>query len=101
MSECADLSRARALAFGPFRLLPVERVLLEGERPVRLGSRALEILLALLERSGEVVGKNELMARVWPKIVVEEAALRVHVSALRKALGCGQGGLRYVENVTG
>ena len=87
--------------FGPFRLAPLQRVLFEGGRPVRLGSRSLEILLVLVERAGELVGTDEIMARVWPNMVVEEATLRVHLSALRKALGHGRNGARYVENVTG
>src|SRR5215471_21115181 len=87
------------LAFGTFRLLPVQRVLLDGDQPIRLGSRAFEILFALIERSGDVVGKEELLARVWPDTVVEEATLRVHIAALRKVLGSDSG--RYVENVSG
>src|ERR1700730_6665303 len=85
------------LTFGPFRLLPVKRVLQEGERPVRVGGRALDILLALVERPGELVSKEELIARVWPNIAIEEATLRVHIAGLRKVLG----GNRYIENVTG
>ncbi len=54
----------RAIAFGPFRLFPKQRLLLEGDKPVRLGSRALDILIALAERAGDVVAKDELMARV-------------------------------------
>ena len=88
------------LAFGGFRLLPVQRVLLEGDQPIRLGSRAFEILFALIERSGDIVGKEELIARVWPNTVVEEATLRVHIAALRKVLGSDSSG-RYVENVSG
>jgi len=91
----------QVFAFGPFRLLPVQRVLMEGAHPLRLGSRALEILFALVERHGEVITKMELLSRVWPNSVVEEATLRVHIAALRKALGDGQAGVRYVENVTG
>ena len=90
----------QAVAFGSFRLLPVQRVLLEDERPVHLGGRALDILLALVERAGEVVGKDELIARAWPNTVAGEAALRVNVAALRKVLG-GESGTRYVENVSG
>jgi predicted ATPase/DNA-binding winged helix-turn-helix (wHTH) protein len=76
-------------------------VLQEGERPVRLGSRSLEILFVLVERAGELVRTDEIIARVWPNMVVEEATLRVHLSALRKALGHRQNGARYVENVAG
>jgi predicted ATPase/DNA-binding winged helix-turn-helix (wHTH) protein len=91
----------RVVSFGPFRLLSGQRVLMEGEKRIRLGSRALEILLLLVERAGELVGRHELIDRVWPNIVVDEAALRVHIAALRKVLGDGQGGVRYVENMVG
>jgi predicted ATPase/DNA-binding winged helix-turn-helix (wHTH) protein len=91
----------RATSFGPFRLLAAQRLLLEGDKPVRLGSRAFDILAALVEHAGEVVGKEELIARVWPKTFVEEANLKIQVSALRRALGDGQGGHRYVVTVTG
>jgi predicted ATPase/DNA-binding winged helix-turn-helix (wHTH) protein len=89
------------LCFGRFRLDPVKHELCEGGKPARLGSRALEILIALAERSGQVVSKNELLARVWPKSVVQESTLRVHIAALRKALGDGEYGTRYVENYSG
>ena len=97
----ASASRERAFSFGPFRLLPSRQLLLEGERPVRLGNRSLEILTALVERPGELVTKAELMARVWPGIVVEEANLRVQITALRKALGEGRPGHRYVASISG
>lgn len=89
------------LQFGPFRLLPQQQLLLRTNTPQRLGSRAREILLALVERAGEIVEKGELIARVWPNTIVVEGALRVHINSLRKALGCGKSGVRYVENVTG
>jgi predicted ATPase/DNA-binding winged helix-turn-helix (wHTH) protein len=97
----AGVAGGQVLQFGPFRLDPLQRVLREGERPISLGSRALEILLVLVERAGELVGKNEIMALVWPNMAAEEATLRVHLAALRKALGDGQSGARYVQNVTG
>src|SRR5262249_15478679 len=58
------------LSFGPFRLLPTQFLLLEGDQPVPLGSRALEILMVLLERPGELISKQDLMARVWPNVFV-------------------------------
>ena len=67
---------------------------MEGSKPVRIGSRALEILLALVERSGELVGKEELRARVWPETFVEESNLKVNVAALRRTLGDGRGASR-------
>src|SRR3982075_2227284 len=90
-----------AICFGPFRLSTTERVLEKEGIPVRLGSRALDILVALVERPAEVVTKKELFARVWPDLVVDEGNLRYHVSALRKALAEGGSGLRYVTNVSG
>jgi|SRR5580692_10509817 DNA-binding winged helix-turn-helix (wHTH) protein len=87
--------------FGPFRLSATERILKKGGVPVRLGSRALDILIALVERPAEVVTKKELFARVWPDLLVDEGSLRYHVSALRKALDDGQSATRYVANVSG
>ena len=91
----------RAISFGPFRLLAARRLLLEGDNPVRLGSRAFDILAALVERPGEVVDKKDLIARAWPQTFVEDANLKIQVSALRRALGDGQGGHRYVVTVPG
>jgi predicted ATPase/DNA-binding winged helix-turn-helix (wHTH) protein len=90
-----------ALSFGPFRLLRTQKLLLEGDRPIRLGSRALELLIALVSRAGELVGKDELMGLVWPRTVVEENSLRVQLAALRKVLGDGQVGTRYIVNHPG
>jgi len=91
----------RALSFGSFEVRPGERVLTEDGRPVPLGSRALDILVTLIERAGQVVGKDELMAQVWPSTVVEEATLRVHIAALRRHLREGRAGQRYIVNVAG
>lgn len=92
---------APRLAFGPFVVVPAERLLLEGGRHVRVGSRALDILIVLLARAGEVVPKNELMSAAWPSLHVEEANLRVHIGALRKVLGDHASGIRFIENVPG
>jgi DNA-binding winged helix-turn-helix (wHTH) protein len=89
------------VAFGSFRLLPAQFLLLEGDKPVHLGSRALEILVVLLERPGELVSKQELMGRVWPNIFVEPANLTVHISALRRTLRDGCDGNRFIINVPG
>jgi DNA-binding winged helix-turn-helix (wHTH) protein len=89
------------VSFGPFRLLRTQFLLLEDDKPVPLGSRALEILVALLERPGELVSKHDLMARVWPDVFVEPANLTVHMSALRRALRDGQGGNRFIINIPG
>lgn len=89
------------LGFGPFRLLPSRRLLLRGDEPVRLGARAVELLIALVERAGELLSRQELETRAWPRTVVEETSLRVHVSALRRALQDGVDGARYITNVPG
>ena len=94
----SDLSE-QAVHFGPYRIHPRQRLVLEAGRPLRLGRRAVEILLILLEQAGNVVSKQELIARVWPKSVVEDGNLRVHMAALRKALGDGQAGQRYIVTV--
>src|SRR5271155_3580826 len=97
----ATISGESAISFGPFRFVAARRLLLEGDKPVRLGSRAFDILTALVERAGEVVSKDELIARAWPATYVEEANLKIQVSALRRARGDGQGDNRYVVNVVG
>jgi DNA-binding response OmpR family regulator len=74
------------VSFGPFRLLPTQFLLLEGDKPVPLGSRALEILIVLLEGPGELISKQDLMARVWPNVSVGPENLTVHISALRRTL---------------
>jgi predicted ATPase/DNA-binding winged helix-turn-helix (wHTH) protein len=85
--------------FLDFALLPSERALLHGEQRVPLGSRAYDVLLALVERAGRLVSKEELIALVWPDTVVEEGNLRVQVSALRKALREEHHGQLCIENL--
>jgi DNA-binding winged helix-turn-helix (wHTH) protein len=80
-------STGEALEFGRYRLLLRQRQLLADGVPVELGARAFELLLALLEADGSLVGKNELLRRVWPDIVVSEENLKVQVFNLRRALG--------------
>src|SRR5258705_5149513 len=73
--------------FGRFELQPGERRLLDSGTPVRLRPHAFDLLVALVERSGRLVTKDELLERVWSKVIVEENTLQAHVSALRKILG--------------
>ena len=89
------------ISFGPFRLLPARRLLLEGDAPVSLGSRALDLLIALAERPGEVVSKSELIAKVWPHAVVVEGNLKLHIAELRRALADGQCSNPYISTVCG
>lgn len=96
-----NVQREHDVCFGPFRLLRAERLLERDGSPLAVGGRALDVLVALIERAGEVVGHRELIARVWPDVTVEDGSLRAQVAALRKALGDGQGGARYITNVPG
>ena len=81
-----------AVSLGRFRFDLRRRELERDGLPVRLGSRARDILWVLASANGEVVSKDELMTRVWPGLVVEENTIQVHISALRKALDEGKGG---------
>ena len=75
-----------SVEFGRFRILPHRREVLADGRPIELGGRAYDLLIALIEANGAVVGRNELISRVWPGRVVEEGNLRAQISALRLAL---------------
>ena len=85
--------------FGPFEFDPAQRVLMRAGKPLRIGSRAREILLVLLENAGTIVKKRALIERVWSNTIVSEGAMRVHIAQLRKLLGDAQDGPRYIENV--
>src|SRR5216683_1795493 len=87
------------LKFGPFELAIGERVLRRDGQVLPLGDRALDILTYLADRPGEVIAKQELIDHVWSDVTVEEGSLRVHVAAIRKALGDGQFGNRYIANI--
>jgi DNA-binding winged helix-turn-helix (wHTH) protein len=83
-----------ALEFGRFRILIRRRQLTADGIPVRLGTRAFDLLTVLLEADGSLVAKEELLSRVWPGIYVSEENLKVQISALRKALGKDRGFIR-------
>jgi len=89
------------LSFGPFNLLVNERLLMKEGVPVELGGRALDILIALTSTPNQIVSKKDLLSRVWPDVIVEEGSLRFHMNGLRKALGDGQGGARYITTLPG
>jgi predicted ATPase/DNA-binding winged helix-turn-helix (wHTH) protein len=90
-------STSEVISFGSFRVNRLCRLVEREGEVVPLGSRAFDILACLLEHAGQVVGKAELLRRVWPNSLVEEGSLRFHITALRKALGEG----RYIANVSG
>ena len=89
------------LSFGPFNLVASERLLTKEGVPVELGARALDILIVLISTPNEVVSKKDLMSRVWPDVTVEEGSLRFHMASLRKALGDGKDGARYITTLAG
>jgi predicted ATPase/DNA-binding winged helix-turn-helix (wHTH) protein len=91
----------RKLKFGPFELSIGERTLRRDGVVLPLGDRALDILIYLGGRPGEVIAKQELIDHVWSDVNVEEGSLRVHVAAIRKVLGDGQFGNRYIANIKG
>jgi predicted ATPase/DNA-binding winged helix-turn-helix (wHTH) protein len=92
---------ANGLSFGPFHLVVSERLLTKEGVSLELGSRALDILIILLSTPNEVITKKVLMSRVWPDVIVEEGSLRFHMASLRKALGDGKDGARYITTVPG
>ncbi len=79
----------RIYEFGPFQLIPGERQLLRDNQPVPLTPKSFDLLVVLVENSGHLIEKGELMKRIWPDSFVEEANLSVNISALRRALGEG------------
>lgn len=85
------------LLFGEFRLDTGQRQLFRNDAALRLGGRALDLLVTLAEHPGEVLSHGELEARIWPSTIVEDSSLRVHIAVLRRALGKE----RYIANVPG
>lgn len=91
--------RKHIYEFGPFTLIPSERQLLRANHPVSLAGKSFDLLVALVENSGRLVAKEQLLKSIWPDSFVEEANLSVNMSALRRALGEGPDDHRYVETV--
>ncbi|MER9599647.1 winged helix-turn-helix domain-containing protein [Mesorhizobium sp. M0244] len=100
MTATADQTKD-GLSFGPFHLAAGKRLLTREGAPVELGSRALDILIALISTPNEIVGKKDLMSQVWPDVTVEEGSLRFHITRLRKTLGDGKDGARYIATLPG
>ena len=101
IDAAAAAPSGRAVQIGRFTLYPERHVLQRDGEPVRIGSRALSLLIALVEKRGELVSKEALIARVWPETFVEEANLRVHIATLRKVLGDTADPPQYIANVSG
>src|SRR5579875_2401405 len=87
----------KRFAFGPFRLDPTDRRLLRDRKPMPLPPKAFDTLVYLVENSGRLVSREELIQNVWPDSVVEDANLTVNISLLRKALGTRSDGRPYIE----
>lgn len=87
--------------FGPFLLHAAQKRIERNGSPIQLSDRAFDILLTLIIQAGTVVSKSDLMASAWPGVNVDEGSLRVHVAALRKALGDGRAGAKYLSTVSG
>jgi len=97
-----DISTARErLVFGPFSLSPNERLLTKDGEPVEIGGRSFDLLVVLTEQPGRVLSKRELLKRVWSDVVVEDGSLRFHMAGLRKLLGDGTEGARYIATQVG
>jgi predicted ATPase/DNA-binding winged helix-turn-helix (wHTH) protein len=88
-------------AFGPFCLSPTERLLTRDGSPVEMGGRSFDLLVVLTEQPGRVLSKRELLKRVWSDVVVEDGSLRFHMAGLRKLLGDGENGARYIATQVG
>jgi predicted ATPase/DNA-binding winged helix-turn-helix (wHTH) protein len=101
MSQNDGFDTNETVSFGPFRLVPSQRLIERDGSRIQIGDRALDLLIALVEQAGDVVDKTQLINRVWPGVIVDESNLRVHVAALRKALGDGKLGARYIANIQG
>lgn len=89
------------VSFGPFSLSVNERLLTRDGRKIEIGGRSLDLLSVLTEQPGRVLSKRELIKRVWPDVVVEDGSLRFHMANLRKLLGDGEGGARYIATQVG
>jgi predicted ATPase/DNA-binding winged helix-turn-helix (wHTH) protein len=98
--EAAERSR-NVISFGPFSLIAGERLLARAGVPVELSARALDILIALTANPNEAISKRDLLAQVWPDAIVSEGSLRFHIASLRKALGDGEDGARYITTLAG
>jgi predicted ATPase/DNA-binding winged helix-turn-helix (wHTH) protein len=94
-------AESEVISFGRFRLVPSQRLLTNNGVPVDVGARALDVLIALVSRPNQVVGKRALMAQAWPDVTVEEGSLRFHIASLRKVLGEGKDGARYIATLPG
>lgn len=101
MTEPSNARNELVYLFGPFRLFPSRQLLMQGNRRVQVGTRAFELLILLVQRSGEIVGRDELIAAAWPDVFVHDSNLKVNMSTLRRSLGDTQKQPAYIATVAG
>lgn len=101
MADLENQIQGARITFGPFRLSPAERLLTRDGAPVEIGGRSFDLLVALTEQAGQVLSKRQLLRRVWSDVVVEDGSLRFHMANLRKLLGDGEDGARYIATQVG
>ncbi|PTQ10347.1 transcriptional regulator [Sphingomonas oleivorans] len=101
MADVENQPVRERLTFGPFSLSPSERLLTKDGEPLDIGGRSFDLLVVLTEQPGRVLSKRELLKRVWPDVVVEDGSLRFHMAGLRKLLGEGADGARYIATQVG
>lgn len=101
MDVAANHEGIGQISFGPFQLAVSERLLIREGVSIEIGGRALDLLIALIEQPGRVLSKRELLKRVWPDVVAEDGSLRFHVASLRRLLGDGEHGARYISTHVG
>jgi len=100
-SDASHEASSRQVVFGPFCVVPAQRLLTRDGERVEIGGRALDLLIALVAHPGKVLSKRDLMKQVWPDSVVEEGALRFHMNGLRRILRDGVDGARYIATQVG
>jgi predicted ATPase/DNA-binding winged helix-turn-helix (wHTH) protein len=104
MQQALDMissEKPARISFGPFCLMPSARLLTRNGVPVDIGGRSFDLLVALVEQPGRVLSKRELLNRVWSDVVVDDGSLRFHMVGLRKILGDGENGERYIATQVG
>lgn len=99
--DMSDKVRDGLFAFGPYRLFPAARMLMRDDDAVAIGSRAFDMLVALVQRPGEVLSRRQLMSLAWPGLTVEDSNVRVQMAHLRREIHCGDGGIRYIVSIAG
>jgi DNA-binding winged helix-turn-helix (wHTH) protein len=92
-------SDERVFYFGSFELYPAKRLLVNDGVSLKVGGRAFDLLVMLVENAGRIVAKQELIARVWGKLIVVDTNIRVHVASLRRLLGDNRYDNRYIVHV--